>query len=222
MRKALAGVLMFGLAIGWSGSAIAGDDGEQDRRIFPPSSRPFGMSYAEWEGAYQIWYNEIPTPENPLADPASPRNCEVDGPVVFIGANGADCRVPEGKAIVLSDGFWECSTAEGLGTTFRALRRCAIDNFAKDLGRDALSLTLRIDGERVAHPREWTFLSPGEIITFPDDNLWGAAAGPTKSVTKGILWILRPLHEGRHTIRIHAVGVVAGTFDIIWRIRVVD
>lgn len=98
---------------------------------------------------------------------------------MFLGANGVDCRVPEGKALVLSDGFWECSTAEGLGTTFQALRRCAIDNFAKDLGPDALSLTLRIDGERVAHPREWTVLSPGEIITFPDDNLWGAAVGPT-------------------------------------------
>lgn len=141
---------------------------------------------------------------------------------MFLGANGADCRVPEGKALVLSDGFWECSTAEGLGTTFQALRRCAIDNFAKDLGPDALSLTLRIDGERVAHPREWTVLSPGEIITFADDNLWGAAVGPSKSVTKGILFVLRPLHEGRHTIRVHVVGKVVGTFDIIWRIRVVD
>lgn len=222
MRKALAGLLMFGLAIGWSGSAIAGDDSEADHRIFPPSSRPFGMSYARWEGAYQIWYNEIPTPENPLADPGSPRNCEVNGPVVFLGANGADCPVPEGKALVLSDGFWECSTAEGLGTTFRALRRCAIDNFAHDLGRDALSLTLRIDGKRVPHPREWTVVSPGEIITFPDDNLWGAVGGPSKSVTKGILWILRPLPVGRHVLRIHAVDQVFGTFDIIWRIQVLD
>jgi hypothetical protein len=223
MRKALMAVLTLCLTFSWSGSSLADEDrGGRDRRIFPPSSHPFGVSYAEWEGAFQTWLNEIPTPENPLVDPSSARNCEVDGPVVYLGPSGADCRVQEGKALLLPDGFWECSTAEGLGETFRALRRCAVENFARDLGREVVSLTLRIDGKRVFHPRRWTFLTPGEIITFPDDNIWGAPGGPTKSVTKGIIWILRPLREGRHTIRLHVVDQVFGTFDIIWKLRVVD
>lgn len=222
MRKALAVVTMVCLSFGWSGAALGDEDQRRDRRIYPPSSHPFGMSYPEWEGAYQIWLNEIPTPENPYVDPSSPRNCEVHGPVVFLGPSGADCRVPEGKALVLSGVFWECSTAEGHGRTFRALRRCAIENFAADFGRDVLSSTLRIDGKRVSHPRRWTFLTPGENFSFPDDNIWGAPGGPTKSVTKGILWILKPLREGRHTIHLRDVHEVFGTLDFVWTVRVVD
>jgi hypothetical protein len=222
MRRVLATVLLLCLSVGSSGAALADESGGRDPRIFRPSSHPFGMSYAEWLAAYQIWLNEIPTPQNPLVDPSSPRNCEVDGPVVFLGPSGADCRVPEGKALVLGGASWECSTAEGLGMTFEALRRCATENFARDLGRDVVSFTLRIDGKRVSHPRRWTFVTSGEIITFPDDNIWGAVAGPSKSVTKGILWILRPLREGRHTVRIHVVVDQVGAFDFIWRLRVVD
>ena len=222
MRKSLATVLMICLSFCWSSAALADGDEGRDRRIFPPSSHPFGMSYAEWLGAYQIWFNEIPTPQNPLVDPSSARNCEVDGPVVFLGPSGADCKVPEGKALVLGGASWECSTAEGLGMAFEALRRCATENFARDLGRDVVSFTLRIDGKRVSHPRRWTFVTSGEIITFPDDNIWGAVPGPSKSVTKGILWILRPLREGRHTVRIHVVVDQVGAFDFIWRLRVVD
>ena len=222
MRKALAVMLMVCLGFGWAGAALGDQEQVRDRRIFPPSSHPFGMSYPEWEGAYQIWLNEIPTPQNPLVDPSSSRNCEVDGPVVFLGPSGADCRVPEGKALVLGGASWECSTAEGLGMTFEALRRCATENFARDLGRDVVSFTLRIDGKRVSHPRRWTFVTQGEIITFPEDNIWGAVAGPSKSVTKGILWILRPLHGGQHTVRIHVVADQVGAFDFIWRLRVVD
>ena len=105
MRRVLATVLLVCLSVGSSGAALADEAGGRDPRIFRPSSHPFGMSYAEWLAAYQIWLNEIPTPQNPLVDPNSPRNCEVDGPVVFLGPSGADCRVPEGKALVLGGGI---------------------------------------------------------------------------------------------------------------------
>ena len=31
------------------------------------------------------------------------------------------------------------------------------------------------------------------MIRFPDDNIWGAPGGTTKSVSKGILYMVRPL-----------------------------
>jgi hypothetical protein len=182
----------------WSGPAQAGGGAQ----VFPPDSKPYGLTYPQWQAAYQKWIEEIPASENPLVDPDSPRNCEVSGKVVYLGANGTGqgCSVPEGQAIVLAAGFWECSTAEGLGDTYPELRHCAKFHFHHDLSHRDVHLTLRIDGDRVAHSRDWTFLSPGQVIDFPDDNIWGAPGGPTKSITKGFLYVLPPLSDGEHTI----------------------
>jgi hypothetical protein len=200
--------------------ALAG--GSANDEVFPPGSEPFGVSYQESFGDHMIWLQEIPTPANPFVDPTGPRNCERRGRFVYIAGFEANCRVPEGKAIAFSGPFWECSTAEGLGDTFRELRRCAVDNFARDLARDVFGITVRIDGDRVLHPRRWVFVTPGEIVVFPDDNIWGAPGGPSKSVTKGFYFIVRPLDEGRHQIRIHVNDAVFGEFNVTYSVRVVD
>ena len=192
--------------------------------LYPPGSSPLGWTHAKWVGAYQVWLNEIPLPENPIVDPASPRNCDVHRPsgAVFLGPSGADCSVPEGSLLVFTGAisFWECSTAEGLGENFRQLRRCATHNFARDLDPEKFHLRLWIDGDRVAHPRRWTFLSPGEIIDFPKENLWDAVPGPSKSVTKSFLWLLRPPSEGSHRIRLVQRDEVIGTFRSVWKLEV--
>jgi hypothetical protein len=219
MRKAFAVLLLVALTVGGAGTSLA-DDGHP--RIFPPSADPRGRTYSQWLAAYMIWFQEIPAPTNPAVDPASARNCEVQGPAVFLGPEGATCRVPDDKILLLPGAGWECSTAEGLGETFRALRRCAVENFARDFGPDALSFKLWIDGRRVRQPRRWTFVSPGEMVVLPENNIWGAPGGPTKSVTKGLLYILRPFEEGRHRIRFRVSIAGEEPFDIVWRLRVVD
>jgi hypothetical protein len=220
MRRASAVLLTLALAIGGAGAALANDGGSG--RVFPPSSEPRGRSYPEWFSAYLVWLQEIPAPVNPFVDPASTQNCDVQGSAVFLGPSGADCRVPEDKILLLPGGFWECSTAEGLGETFRALRRCARQNFARDFAPDVVSFKLWIDGRRVQQPRRWTFITPGEVVDFPENNIWGAPGGPTKSVTKGFFYVLRPFDEGRHRIRFRVVFAGGESFDIVYRLRVVD
>jgi hypothetical protein len=193
--------------------------------LYPPGSSPHGKSLSQWLGAYQIWLNEIPTPENPLHDPASPLNCALQpGNVVFLGGAGADCTILEGAAIAFTPAlaFWECSTGEGLGETFAELRQCARNNFARDLGPDVYHQRIWIDGHLLKHQRRWVTVSPGEIIDFPQDNIWGAAPGPSKSVTKGFMFVLRPLHEGRHRIRWVLHHDVFGDFNAVWKLRVDD
>jgi hypothetical protein len=193
-----------------------------DRRLFSPHSRPYGRAYAEWFAEYQEWLNEIPTPVNPVTNPASPKNCDVeDGRVTFIVA-GADCKVPEHKAVAFSDAFWECSTAEGLGDTYPELRACAVDGFATDFGRDVLKFTIRVDGRPIPRPRRWTVLTPipSDLIDFPEDNIWGAEPGPSKSVTRGFFYILRPLPEGAHTITADVHHETFGDFTLTYEIRV--
>jgi hypothetical protein len=194
-----------------------------DRRLFSPHSQPFGRAYAEWFAEYQEWLNEIPTPMNPVTDPTSPENCDVeDGRVTFVVA-GADCRVPEHKAVAFSDAFWECSTAEGLGDSYPELRACAVDNFAADFNRDVLEFSIRVDGQTIRRPRRWTVLTPipSDLIDFPKDNIWGAEPGPSKSVTKGFFYILRPLPEGAHTITVDVHHETFGDFTLTYEIRVV-
>jgi hypothetical protein len=61
-----------------------------------------------------------------------------------------------------------------------------------------------IDGKRLHRVRRSIFRTPGEIVDFPQRNIWGAEPGPSKSVTKGFLIVLRPLDPGLHTVRVRS------------------
>jgi len=226
MRKVLVPLAAAALAISLGAPASAdhaGGAGLAARKLYPPSAEPFGSSQAEWLGAYITWLLEIPTPKNPLVHPDSPLNCaeQRGGRVVFLGTQGADCTVSKDAALVFTPGAWECSAAEGLGDTWAKLRACARDNFDHDFGPELYHQSVYIDGKRLRHQRDWVVRSPGELIDLPDDNLVGAEPGPTESVTKGFLFILRPLDEGRHRIVVDAVDEVFGEFHWVWKLHVV-
>lgn len=229
MRRVLAFLAVAAVAVSMGVPAAAGGGGgDAAKKLYPPDAEPFGWSYAEWQGVYQIWLNEIPAPENPIVDPASPLNCaeQRGGKVVFLGPAGANCTVSDEAALAVTSvfGFWECSTAEGLGDTWAELRSCARNNFARDLDPDIFHQSVYIDGKRLRHQRDWVDLTPGEIIDFPDPNIWNAEPGLSKSVTKGFLFILRPLSEGRHRIVIDVLAdVISSTeFHFVWKLHVVD
>lgn len=193
-----------------------------DPRLLSPHSSPYGRSYAEWFAEYQEWLNEIPLAVNPGADPASPENCDVeDGRIVFIAGSGADCVIPRGKATGFSTAFWECSTAEGLGETYAELRRCAVQNWARDFSSDVFRTKIWIDGRLLSHPRRWTILTPtpADLIDFPAENLWGATPGPSKSVTKGLFYILHPLSRGTHSIKIQAEHEILGDLTYTYTLK---
>jgi hypothetical protein len=190
--------------------AIADD---KEAELFAPNADPLGRDYEEWFGEYMEWLQEIPVDENPLVQGGGPADCDLqDGDIVFV-VFAPVCHVPEGAAVAFDLGWWECSTAEGLGETFAELRQCARENFRKDLNPDAYAIDLWIDGERVRRPRRWTFITPGEIVNFPEENIWDVEPGRSKSVTKGFFYILKPLSEGRHVIRLQAVHEVQGEFQ---------
>ncbi len=225
MRRAIALAVFASLwAVSSSAPALAHHDGSLG--VFPPDASPYGMTYPEWNGAYNIWVQEIPVPENPLFDPSSPRNCELQpgGDVVFLGGQGADCSVPADAALAFTPalGGFECSTAEGLGETWRELRTCAREHFAAEINPDLYHQTVRIDGERLVHQRQWVSHTPGEIVDFPKDNIWGVEPGLSRSLTKGFLFILEPLDPGEHRIVVIANDEVVGDFRWVWKLHVED
>jgi hypothetical protein len=189
--------------------------------VYPPDAEPLGMRHRAWEGSYQVWMSEIPRAKNPLLHPDSPRNCKLVDGVVFLGAAGANCAVPTGTPLAFSVaiGYWECSTAEGLGESYFLLRRCATKMFARDINARVYRQRILIDGNRLARNRRWIFRTPGEIIDFPMHNIWNTEPGPSKSVTKGFFFILKPLDVGLHTVRVKARDDVIGKFLFVWKLH---
>lgn len=220
MRKALVLTLGSMLAIALAQPAGAGT---AEQKVFPPDAVVRGMTLEGWGSVFSVWLQEIPAPVNPVFDPFSPRNCDVQpGGVVFVAGPGADCAIPEGSIVVFGTFGWECSTAEGLGETYGELRNCARENFARELNRDAIHQRLLIDGDPLKFLRQWVIVTPGEVVDFPRDNIWGVEPGPSKSVTKGWLFILRPLDEGKHRIVNRVTSDVFGDQRFVWKLRVVD
>ena len=217
MRRTFVLVMGAMLAIALVQPASAG----AEDRVYPPDAQVHGMSYEEWHGAYQVWLNEIPAPKNPTFHPDSSRNCELQagGDVVFVGHFGSNCSIPEGVPVVFGTASWECSTAEGLGETFGELRRCARENFKVDFAPDVFHQRILIDGEPLKYVRRWASLTPGEIIDFPENNIWGAEPGRSKSVSKGFLFILRPLSEGTHRI-VDKATIGTDELTVVWKFHV--
>ncbi len=214
MRRTFTGLLVACLALTMALPAAAGT-----RPVYPPDSSPLAMDYPTWASAYfGTWLQEIPRGQNPYFHPDGPRNCEpVDG-AIFVGPFGANCAVPAGVPIVFGTVAVECSTAEGLGDSYFQLRRCATKYFNRVWGARHFHQLVLIDGERLAANRRWIFRTPGEIVDYPARNIWHVAAGPSKSVTKGFLFILKPLDAGLHRIRMKAFGT--GRFTVTWKLHV--
>ena len=171
-------------------------------KVWGPLATPYGMSYERWLARWAVWLQEIPVRRNPYPHPGSPRNCEVRGRAVFMGPSGTGdrrCMVPQRKAVGLTAMAHECSTAEGNGKTYRQLRRCAVRGWR--LNGTGFRVDIRIDGQKVKQPRAWTFTSIGRVVDLPANNIWGAPPGPTKSVTRGLFYMIKPLDPGRHSIR---------------------
>jgi hypothetical protein len=202
------------------GAAIPAAAEDKEAHLFGPQAEPFDQSYEEWFADYMVWLQEIPLDENPLVEPGRPADCELqDDKVVFV-VLGPICHVPEGASVAFDVGWVECSTAEGHGETFSELRRCTEKDFKEVLNANAYSIELRVDGEKIRHPRRFTYLTPGEVVDFPKENLWDVEPGPSRSVTKGFFYMLRPLSEGTHIVRAHLEHEIAGDFRLVLKLRV--
>lgn len=185
-------------------------------RLFGPQAAPAGVSYDRWFARWAAWLQKYPASRSPIA-PNSPNNCEQRPNVVFIGPNGTgkDCSVPRGKPVGLTFVGQECSTAEGNGETYRELRRCAVAGYRDFFSAQDAAVRLKVDGNRIERPRRWTFTSSNRMVTLPKDNIWGAPAGPTKTVSHGLFYMLKPLAPGEHLVRFRTKSHKDDAVDII-------
>jgi hypothetical protein len=102
------------------------------------------------------------------------------------------CEVPSGAFLVLTPGGYECSTAEGNGSSDAELLNGAEVNF-----EGLTFVQVFLDGREATNLE--TYIVTSEVITLPADNLFGA--DPTRSVIKAYFMVLTPMSRGEHVLR---------------------
>jgi hypothetical protein len=186
------------------------------RGFLPPQAHPHGHSLTDLAGSWDAWGFGSAADVNPLLA----NRCEqspLDPRIWFLSVSlGGDyevsCEVPSGAFLVLTPGGYECSTAEGNGSTDAELLDCAEVNF------EGLTFVQVILDGREATNLESYFVT-SDVVTLPADNLFGA--DPTRSVIKAYFMVLTPMSRGEHVLRAYdefaAANFAAG---ITYRITV--
>jgi hypothetical protein len=174
--------------------------------LFPPGSRPYGVTYDQWTAKWWQWADSIPKKDNPIADTVG-IDCGLNqnGPVWFLtgtfgGSAERTCTIPAGKAILLPISNADCSYSEDPNLkTESDLRSCAVSS-----ENQVTSAQATLDGTNL----QWSRVqSPLFNFTFPSDNVAGVPPGSTKAVADGHWVFLQPLAPGKHTIHFIGAGV---------------
>lgn len=177
--------------------------------IYPPDAKPYGKSYSEWTTEWWKWFVSIPNDDNPINDQTG-QNCAVgqNGPVWFlVGSGGGEaersCEVPAGKAILIPAIIVECSYAEDDSLKTEAdLRTCA-----KSDQDQVTDVSATIDGTELSDQQVYRVDSPLFDVTFPNNNVFSAAEGPTQAVSDGFWVFIKPLPPGKHDIHVKGLMV---------------
>ena len=185
-------------------SSLATDPG-----VFPPSSSPYGASYAEWAAEWTKWTMEFPL-NDPLGahpgsdDPLFNVAYRQTGKVWFLATpvdfgtatptpRTRNITIPKGTALFVGTINGEMSSLEGAMT--EAEQRF-VANFQADR---IVDLTCTLDGRVVDHD-DYRFETEQFSFTAPTPWVFGATGGPGTSVADGYYLMLRPLSVGQHVL----------------------
>jgi hypothetical protein len=190
---------------------------QADPLVFPPTSRPYGMTYEQWSARWWQWALATPRPTNPLLDTTG-ANCGVgqSGPVWFLagtwgsGSVARSCTVPAGKAL-----FFPVMSAVYVQETPDVSYEGQLA-FAKAAMKGARGAAA-IDATQMQNlEQEYRFSSPSFSIQLPDDSLFnGPSVVPAgtyePAAAYGIYLMVAPLSSGAHAINFQ--GSAQGTPD---------
>ncbi|HKI08035.1 MAG TPA: hypothetical protein VKA09_06540 [Nitrososphaeraceae archaeon] len=201
------------------------DDRGTNVQLFTLDSIPFGTPYNEWTSIWWMWLISTPLSESPAAD-SNGQYCAKSqtGPVWFLagtfqGSAERTCEIPAGKGILFPVFNAECSFAEYPNLkTDSELSQCA-----KELIDKVTFVQATIDGVQIQNISRTQ--SPPFAVTFPEENIFGVQAGPTRAVSDGFWIFLQPLSAGNHVINFKGAlidytttGIVSVTNDVTYHL----
>jgi hypothetical protein len=176
--------------------------------IFPPESKPYGLTHSEHAKNFWKWALNIPASENPVNDQIGAKcangQASSNSSVFYLSFNNGGksertCKVPAGKALFIPVMQVEISDKEAPGSSVEDLASGA----KKD--QDSVnSLYLMIGDKEYSYEDLLKYriqpTEPFEVV-FPDNGIFGVAkGGPSKVVADGFYVLTEPLKNGTYPI----------------------
>jgi hypothetical protein len=179
--------------------------GSNSVNIFPPGSKPYGLTYAEHIKNFWKWALSMPASENPVDDPTGEKysngQTNTNSSVFYLAFNNGGisertCKVLAGKGLFIPVMQVEWSDKEAPGASVEKLHKSA----KKD--QDSVnSLYLKIGDKEYNYQdinKYRTHTDDFEVV-FPDNGIFGVAeGGVSKVVADGRYIITEPLTKGNN------------------------
>jgi hypothetical protein len=207
------------------------DAGSGSVGVFPPDSRPYGLTYSEWTAKWWQWVFSMPESINPTIDDTG-RNCanNQSGPVWFLAGTGGglvtrECTIPSDKGILIPIINVVCDSAtEPALDTEAELRACAQDDQDTVIGKE-----ITVDGRSVGNLDSYRFQTSVFNLTFPENNIAGVTPQTAKALSDGFWILLEPLSPGMHEVHFKALlgdptatGLTNFALDVRYVLTVVE
>jgi hypothetical protein len=198
--------------------------------VYPPDSKPYGLTYGEWTAKWWQWAYSMPEALNPMNDDTG-RNCANNqtGPVWLLAGTGGgavtrQCTIPSDKGILIPIINVACDSAtDPASDTEAELRACTKADQDTVIGKE-----ITVDGINVGNLDSYRFQSPLFNLTFPENNVAGVAPQTAKAVSDGFWILLEPLSPGMHDIHFKgllgdptATGIANFALDVRYLLTVV-
>lgn len=200
--------------------------------VLPPTSHPYGHSYAEWGDLWWQWVFSLPVTGHPLFDTTGV-DCArgQSGSVWFLGGTFAGsgpvtrrCTMPVGHAVFFPIvNAW----ADNIGVE-PPVPVSTLREWAAWWAYPATSLNVTLDGAAVTAPERFHFASPDPFrYTLPEqDNIlqhfgYQYAGAVYPAVSDGYWLMIPPLSAGEHVLRFQATVATSGVeIDVTYRLTV--
>ena len=181
--------------------------GSQSVNIFPPGSKPYGLTFAEHEINFWKWILGIPAKESPLNDRTGEKcatgQSNTNSSVFYLSMNNGGisertCKVPVGKGLLIPVMQVEWSDKEAPGASVEELHKSA----KKD--QDSVnSLYLKIGDKEYKYKDLIKYRTETDVfkVVFPDNGIFGVIEGGISNVVSdGFYIITEPLIRGNYSI----------------------
>ena len=181
--------------------------GSNSVNIFPPGSKPYGLTFAEHEKNFWKWILKIPANESPLNDRTGEKcatdQSNINSSVFYLSMNNGGisertCKVPVGKGLLIPVMQVEWSDKEAPGASVEELHKSA----KKD--QDSVnSLYLKIGDKEYKYADLLKYRTQTDVfeVAFPDNGIFGVIEGGlSKVVADGFYIITEPLTKGNYSI----------------------
>jgi hypothetical protein len=181
--------------------------GSGSMNIFPPGSKPYGLSYEEHAENFWKWALKMPAEQNPANDPTGSKcangQSNTNSSVFYLSFNSGGkseraCNVPAGKGLLIPVMQAEYSDKESPGFSVVDL-----NNAAKKDQDSVNSLYLKVDDREYLMKDLLKYRSHTEPfrVVFANNGLFGVTqGGPSTAVSDGFYILTEPLTKGNHTV----------------------